>query len=228
MNLAGYIRVSTSEQVDAFGKEIQMDGILRFANLNGHRVTEWFEEDAVSGKVDGGDRPEMAKIIARADEFDGVIAFDATRIARRLLVQETLFGLLWSAGLRVFTAAAGEVEEDDDPTRVLVRQVLGVLAEFEHRTIVRRLQSGRKAKIKAGGFAGGTPAYGFKVEGTGKQAVVVEDVEEQKTIAWMEELRTHGHTLLHIAMMANLSGVPTKRGKKWTPTQIQRILNRDG
>lgn len=228
MNLAGYIRVSTEGQVDAFGKDIQIDGIKRWAELSGHVVTEWFEEDAVSGKIDGGDRPEMAKIVARFHEFDGVVAFDATRVARRLIVQETLFGLLWSVGLRVFTASAGEVEQDDDPTRILIRQVLGVLAEFEHRTIVKRLQNGRKAKIKDGGYAGGTPLYGFKVEGTGKQSVVVSDPFETSMIQTIKNHRISGMTLQMIADDLNVARITTKRGKKWTPTQIQRILNRDG
>ncbi len=110
MKLAGYLRVSTEGQVDAFGKDVQRDAIERWAGLNGHEIVAWFEEDGVSGKTDGGDRP-----------------------------QETLLTLVWDAGLRVFTTTAGELSaNDDDPTRILIRQILGVIAEFDHRNTVKR------------------------------------------------------------------------------------------
>jgi len=136
MNLAGYIRVSSEGQIDAFGKDVQREAIVRWAGLNGHTITVWYEEDAVSGTVDGGDRPMLSLLISEAHKFgkfEGMVAFDSTRLARRSVVQETLLALVWSAGLHVFTTTAGELAEDDDPTRILIRQILGVIAEFDHR-----------------------------------------------------------------------------------------------
>lgn len=227
MNLAGYLRVSTVGQIDAFGKDVQREGIERYVALSGDVITEWFEEDAVSGKVEGAERPVMAQIIARADEFDGVIAFDATRIARRLVVQETLIGLLWAAGLTVVTSTNGVIEEDDeDPTRVLIRQILGVVAEFEHRTIVGRLQSGRRHKIRSGGYGGGTPKYGVRVEGSGKSAEFTEDPVESIVVAKIQRWYAQGDSLRQIANELNAQGLPTKLGKQWTAVQVSRIIQR--
>ena len=227
MNLAGYLRVSTAGQVDAFGKDVQREGIERYASLSGDVITEWFEEDAVSGKTEGAARPVMAEILARADEFDGVIAFDATRIARRLVVQETLIGLLWAAGLTVVTSTNGVLEEDDeDPTRVLIRQILGVVAEFEHRTIVKRLQSGRRHKIRAGGYGGGTPLYGVRVQGSGKSAEFAEDPVESMVVAQIKTMYASGDSLRAIAHNLNMGGITTKLGKQWTAVQVSRILKR--
>ena len=52
MNLAGYLRVSTAGQVDAFGKDVQREGIERYVALSGDVVTEWFEEkpDGTGGR----------------------------------------------------------------------------------------------------------------------------------------------------------------------------------
>ena len=226
MNLAGYLRVSTAGQVDAFGKDVQREGIERYAALSGDAVVEWFEEDAVSGKVEGADRPVMAEIIARADEFDGVIAFDATRIARRLIVQETLMGLLWAAGLEVVTSTNGPVEQDEDPTRVMIRQILGVVAEFEHRSIVKKLHGARRIKSSQGGYIGGVAPYGKSVVGVGKVAQFVTDEVESGVIRKIIQDRQDGHSLRAIAQALNTHGIPTKMRKKWTPVQVSRIIQR--
>ncbi len=229
MNLAGYIRVSTEGQVDAYGKDIQRDSILHWANLNGHTITHFYEEDAVSGKVDGGDRPILKSLIEQsaAKRFDGVVVLDPTRLARRLLVQETLLALLWGSDLRVFTTTTGELDQDDDdPTRIMIRQIFGVLAEFEHRTIVNRLQNGRRQKIKSGGYAGGEVSYGVTVEGAGKAAQFVRHQSEAEVIGQIQMMHMQGISLRGIARALNGQCIPTKHGKRWTPVQVSRIIER--
>lgn len=227
MNLAGYIRVSSEVQVDAFGKDIQRDGILKAAQLLGHTITEWFEEDGVSGTKDSGNRPALSDLIERAHEFDGVMCFDATRIARRVVVQETLLGVLWNVGLRVFTSTNGEIEQnEDDPTKILIRQILGILAEFDHRTTVKKLSAGKRAKAAQGGYVGGMPPYGFKVSGSGKNAQLVHDPVECRVIEEILHRRTFGESFHQIAASLNRREIPTKTGKKWEATQVQRIVKR--
>lgn len=228
MKLAGYIRVSSEVQVDAYGKEVQRDHIVKWAGLLGHDIAEWFEEDGISGKTDVGDRPAMSEILERSTEFDGIVFFDATRIARLYIVQETLLGLLWAAGLHVFTTTAGELSADeDDPTKILIRQVLAIVAEFDHRTTVRKLHAARRLKSAAGGFAGGTPKYGTAVVGTGKAAQFVEDAVESSVIQRINELRfAYGMSYRAIADSLNANNIVTKRGKNWLAPQVQRIIQR--
>jgi DNA invertase Pin-like site-specific DNA recombinase len=226
MNLVGYIRVSTEGQVDAFGKEVQIGHIQDWADMNGHTIVEWLEEDAVSGTVDGGDRPVFRSILDRAAEFDGVVAFDSTRVARRLIVQETLFGLAWAAGLRVYTTTAGEINDDGDPTKILIRQILGVIAEFDHRSIVKRLHDARRAKIRKGGYAGGVTRYGVAVKGTGRDAQLVADVKEAEVVQAICQFHSAGHSLRYIAEVLNKQEIRTKMGKQWSATQVQRIIKR--
>lgn len=227
MNLAGYIRVSTEGQVDAFGKDVQRKYISDWAEMNGHTIWVWYEEDATSGKTDGGDRPVLASILQSADRFDGIVAFDATRLARRLVVQETLLALVWAAGLRVFTATNGELlQDEDDPTKILIRQILGVIAEFDHRTTVKKLTSGRLAKSALGGYIGGVTPYGVAVVGTGKLAQLVDDEVELSVIRDIKARHALGMSLRNIAFWLNDRNIPTKTGKLWSTTQVQRIIKR--
>lgn len=229
MNLAGYIRVSTEGQVDAFGKDVQREAILRWAKLNGHLITHFYEEDGVSGKTDGGSRPALSMALEQAENkrFEGIVVFDATRIARRSVVQETLLSLIWGAGLRVFSTTAGELAEDeDDPTKIMIRQILAVIAEFDHRTTVKKLHAARALKSAQGGYVGGTPAYGVRVEGHGKFAKFVPDEIESLVVAKITDLYSNGHSYNGIATLLNDQGYKTKRGKDWTAVQVSRIIKR--
>ena len=229
MNLAGYIRVSTEGQVDAYGKDVQREAILRWAKLNGHLITHFYEEDGVSGKTDGGSRPALSMALEQAERkrFEGIVVFEPSRIARRIVVQETLLSLIWSQGLKVFSTTTGELSEDeDDPTKIMIRQILGVIAEFDHRTTVKKLQAGRVVKSAQGGYIGGTPAFGVKAVGTGKNARLVPDEVESQVVADIVQEYQNGRSYNGIAQMLNLGGYKTKMGKQWTAVQVRRIIQR--
>jgi DNA invertase Pin-like site-specific DNA recombinase len=229
VNLAGYIRVSTEGQVDAYGKDVQREAILRWAALTGHLITHFYEEDGVSGKTDSGSRPALSMALEQAERkrFEGIVVFEPSRIARRIVVQETLLSLIWSQGLKVFSTTTGELSEDeDDPTKIMIRQILGVIAEFDHRTTVKKLQAGRIVKSAQGGYIGGTPAFGMTVEGSGKNAKLVQDEVESQVVADIVQEFHNGRSYNGIAQMLNLGGYKTKRGKNWTAVQVSRIIKR--
>ena len=230
MNLAAYIRVSTEGQVDAYGKDVQRDAILRWAKLNGHLITHMYEEDGVSGTKDSGARPALQLLLSQHSHkrFEGVVVFEPSRIARRIVVQETLLNLIWAEGLKVFSTTTGEMSQDeDDPTKIMIRQILGVIAEFDHRTTVKKLQAGRIVKSAQGGYIGGVAPYGYRVQGTGKDArLVADDVESQVVADIVTEYR-NGRSYNGIAELLNLGGYKTKMGKDWTAVQVRRIIQRE-
>jgi DNA invertase Pin-like site-specific DNA recombinase len=91
--------------------------------------------------------------------------FKLDRLARDLIVQETLIAEVRKIGGQLFTTAAGEAahlaDDPDDPSRKLIRQVLGAVNEYERSMIVLWMKSGRKIKAAKGGYAGyGSPAFG--------------------------------------------------------------------
>lgn len=227
MNLAGYIRVSTGGQIDGFGPEVQRDLIVKWAGANEHTVTHWVEDLGVSGTVDGEDRDGIGELLVLADDkvIDGVIAFDVSRFARDLIVQETLLSMLWSKGLTVFTCSGGEVADNDaDPTRIMVRQILAVFAQFERSMIVARMRGGRQAKLRHGGYGGGVTRYGLRASGQGRDATLVPDEAEQQVVETVRSLRSQGHSMRAIAAHLNSARIPTKRGKDWAAAQVSRLL----
>lgn len=230
LKLAGYLRVSTEGQVDAFGKDVQKEFIEKFAGQANHEIVTWYEEDAVSGKTEASNRPSFHQMLIdheeRPESFEGIVALDTTRFARDLLVQETLFATLWKNDLEIFCANGGLVDKDDeqDPTRKFTRRLFGLLAELERDTLYMRMHNGRRRKIESGGYGGGSPKYGWKVEGRKGSAELVPCANEQAVIQSILDMRDEGLSYKKIALSLNSCGVKTKRNCSWRERQISRIL----
>lgn len=225
LRLVAYGRVSTSGQVDGYGPDVQTKAMRKWARTNGHTLVDVLFDEAVSGTVDGEERPELSRALAlvASGAADGILAPNMDRLARELTVQEGTLAVLWAHGGRFFTVDQGEIlpDDDSDPMRKFVRQVMGAAAELERGLIVKRLKSGRAAKKAAGRYAGGAPAYG--VEATGGELELNE--EEVSVLERVHQMRAEGASYRAIAAALNEDGVPTKRGGRWQPTTVARMVD---
>jgi len=125
----------------------------------------------------------------------------------------------------MFTVDGGEVMADDpdDPSRKLIRQVLGAVSEYEGSVIALRLRSGRRRKAEKGGYAYGRPPVGYIAVG----GELVASAEEQRALDRIRELGAEGASTRKIGMVLEAEGIPTKTGaKRWQPAVIGRILKR--
>ena len=68
------------------------------------------------------------------------------RFARDLTVQLTGHDFLKSLGISLIPATAPDFFTEDAPTAVLVRQVLGAIAQFEKTSLVAKLKAARDRK----------------------------------------------------------------------------------
>lgn len=225
LKLIGYGRVSTAGQLDGYGPEVQTKALRTWAKTNGHTLVGILFDEGVSGTVEADERPELSKALAMvaAGQVHGIVAPNMDRIARELTVQEAALMVIWAHGGRVFTVDQGEIlaDDDDDPMRKFVRQVMGAAAELERGLIVKRLKGGRLAKKAAGGYAGGAPAYGQQAVDKTLKA----DPAEAAVLARAQQMRHDGMSYRAIAAALNADEVPTKRGKQWQPNTVVRMLN---
>lgn len=169
-----YTRVSTTQQLDGGGLPRQLEICQSFVDAKEWSVARIFTE-AESGSVETMDRPQLREAISLCTPSTGVSAIvveRADRIARDLIVSELFFRECKAAGVEVYSADTGEelVNADADPTRILIRQILGALAQWEKTQIARKLLAGRKRMKEKTGFpCGGKPVFGR----TPEQAPVV-------------------------------------------------------
>lgn len=226
-NAVAYIRVSTEGQAErGLGLEVQREDVERFCEQQGWEVLRVYEDAGVSGATPPPDRPAFADLLTdlEANGIDKVVVARLDRLAR------DLGGQLWAEKELLVNSvelvSVAEPFRGDDPVAIAFRQIIGVFAELEKRQLVRRLQAGRSAKHRRGGYAGGqTIPYGLRVQGEGDEAVLVANESEALVVKRIYEWRAAGQTLRSIAETLNDKGVPTQQGSQWAAQTVKNVLS---
>lgn len=230
MRLAGYLRVSTEQKAEkGLGLNVQGQAMKEWAKQNGHRIVSWHTDAGVSGSNGLDTRIGLPDALdaVRSRHVEGVVVYRLDRLARDLIVQETLLADIRRMGGEIFSTAASEdaylKDDPADPSRKLIRQVLGAVSEYERAMIALRLRSGRRRKAEEGGFAYGSPAYGYVAVG----GELFPEEREQTTVQRIRALRTDGLSLRQIAAQLDEEGHKPKRGEHWSAMAVKRVLDRE-
>ena len=86
---------------------------------------------------------------------DGLPVPALSRFARDLIVQVTGWRYLRDADVTLIAADSPDSFLDETPTAVLIRQVLGAVAQFEKQALVAKLRKARERKKAETGKCGG-------------------------------------------------------------------------
>lgn len=207
-----YIRVSGQGQRYGDGPVRQRSSIRAYAKANGYTIVKWFEDLGVSGTVEALDRPGWNELM-KALHSNGtrvVIVERLDRLARTMRVQETAIGELQTAGFELISVHEPDLMSED-PDRVMIRQILGSVAQRDKSAIVIKLRAARMRKKAADGRCEGRKPYGF-YEG------------ESAVIERMKALRAEGLGFDRIAAQMNTEGLQTRTRGKWHGVMVNRIL----
>jgi len=220
---ASYLRCSGLGQVGGDTWARQTAAIAKYAKQHGFQVVDEFRDAGVSGTKDLDNRPGLAALLGQV-ESNGVkivLVENATRLARDLMVGEVILQQLTNAGCQVIAADSGTdlTADSDDPTRRLIRQVLGAVAEFDRRVTVMKLRAARERKRSRGERCEGRKPFGTQLG-------------EQETIARIRDLRRkppsgRRRSLQQVCDALNAEGRPTRCGKPWTRQVVNRLLRRE-
>ena len=215
-----YIRVSGKGQAHGDGPERQRQAIARFAKSLRYQIVQEYSDLGVSGTTDLADRPGLAALLDHV-ESNGVsivLIERADRLARDLMVQEVILGQFTRVGVRIVTADGVDLTSgDDDPTRKLIRQVLGAVSEFEKRVLVLKLRAARERVRKRTGRCEGRKPYGTQ---SGERVV----------IARMRQLRrkpVKGRRASFAAVAASLNGEGhrNRAGRVWSAQMVHHVVS---
>lgn len=244
MKVIGYVRVSTNGQADeGLGLEVQEQAIHRWARRDirqngerdssttardGHRVVSVYADEGISGSNGLDTRFGLAAALEdlRDGKAKGLVVYRLDRLARDLVLQEQLIADIRRIGAELFSTSKSETEslidDPDDPSRKMIRQVLGAVSEYERSMIRLRLRSGRRRKADNGGFAYGSPPYGYRSQ----DRELVPDDDEQATLERIAVLHRQGLSLRLMAKQLTDEGLHPKRSDKWHPESLRRIVAR--
>lgn len=207
-----YLRVSGKGQLEGDGFPRQTLAIQQYAKANRIEVVRVFREEGVSGKNDLEQRPALQALL-EALHSNGVrlvLIEKLDRLARDLMVQESVLADFQRSGFEIRSVLEPDLCSDD-PSRKLMRQILGAFAEYERRMIVTKLRCARqRRKAKTGRCEGQLP-FGSSAD-------------EQQTVVRMRELRQKGRSYAAIANQLDAEGHHTRRGGRWNPVVVNRVL----
>lgn len=215
----GYIRVSGLGQVAGDGFPRQREAILAFCESKGWTCKRIFEEKAVSGKTEMEDREAFMEMLGLCGgELPTTIVVErCDRIARDLIVGEMLYRECAEAGVEIFAADSGNemVLADVDPTRKLIRQVLGAMSEWSKNEIVMKLRKAReRIRAKTGRCEGAKP---FELLNPEASALV---------LTWIVAARQAGNSFHTITKQLNLGDTKSPNGGKWQSSTVHKLYTR--
>ncbi len=208
-----YLRVSGKGQIDGDGFPRQLKSIREYGATHDIKIVRVFREEGVSGTVENMDRPAWCELMAllHGNGVRTILIEKLDRLARDLMVQEAAIADLHKHGFTLISTAEPDLMAND-PSRVLMRQLLGAVAQYDKNQIVAKLRGARMRKRVRDGRCEGRKPFGH-YEG------------EVTAIERMKELRAEGLGFDRIALRLNSESVPTRTGRRWHGVVVNRILS---
>lgn len=228
MRLLAYIRVSTVNQdIQGFSLDSQKTKITNYSQTYSHEIVD-FKEDMASGSKKNKGLKELLKKLFSQENLDGIIVDKLDRLFRS--AEEVLKTV---RELKAKNKTLISVTEQFDISTAFGQLALTVISgfsEFEKERIKERILTGKNSKKSIGAFTGGSIPFGYKsvdkvIKGK-KVRVLVSLESEQKIISLVFKQRESHKSYREIAEFLNENGYKTKKRKKFSSTQVHRILKR--
>jgi DNA invertase Pin-like site-specific DNA recombinase len=207
-----YLRVSGKGQLDGDGFPRQLTAIKKYGAAKDIRIARTFRDEGVSGTRDLENRPALQELMMalHSNGTKMVLVERLDRLARDLMIQESIIADMKRNGFEIVSVAEPDLCSDD-PSRTLMRQILGAFAQYERAMIVQKLRGARQRIRAKDGSCEGRKRYGSRLG-------------ENEVIKRMKEMRETGLAVDKIAATLNAEGRKPRAGQQWYATSVYRIL----
>ena len=249
--VAFYVRVSTEEQAEKYGVDLQK------AALNGLLLSKpdhWvfagepylYIDDGVSGTVPLDERPAFSRlkedILNSPPEdrpFDVVAVYKIDRFARQLKILLDILDFFKEYDLK-FVSANESIDTSTAFGKAML-SIIGVIAELERDTIIQRTADGRMQAFEKGTVLGNAAQYGYEKDEQKKYKILVPEAEVVREIfrMFLEDSRSADSIALylreHRILSPAASAIKYKKRKGearkknsdyfWNPATVRRLLS---
>lgn len=198
LRVALYLRVSTDDQVEKYGLDLQKTSLVGLLQSKG-KLEDGREkmklageqyiyvDEGVSGTMPLGERNGFSKLkedILLAGEgkkpFDVVAVYKIDRFARRLKILLEVIDFFEDNDIQFLSA--NESIDTSTPFGKAILGIVGVIAELEIETTKQRTQAGRSEAVKRGVVMGASAMYGYQKDAEKKPIVFEEEAKVVKLI----------------------------------------------
>ena len=207
MQAVAYYRTSSAANVgpDKDSLERQRAAVRSCAARFGYEIVGEYYDAAVSGADPIDQRRGFQDMMETGPRI--ILVETANRFARDLIVQETGWRMLKARGIELIAADSPDSFTADTPTAVLVRQILGAVAEFDKAMTVTKLRAARDRKSKA---------LGRRCEGRKRAPAEVIEMAHR----WREM----GSSLRDVSEQLAILGFLAPSGRPYGPSSVRAML----
>lgn len=221
-NVAIYVRVSTTHQIDKDSLPMQRNDLITYAKLmlNTDKYTI-FEDAGYSGK--NTIRPQFQNMMKRMreNEFTHLLVWKIDRISRNLLDFATMYSELKNLGV-VFVSKNEQFDTSTAMGEAMLKIIL-VFAELERNMTSERVTATMIARANSGLWNGGKIPFGYTYNVNTKEFDL--DPKEAPVVKLIHNLYEENHSLLSVARELNGKGYRTRNGNEWSPVSLHIILH---
>lgn len=220
MAVYGYTRVSTAEQTQGSSLAEQVRRIQGVALMRGVPLDRLFVESGVTGSISLEERPAGRELCELLRPRDTLIVAKLDRAFRNAADALTRADLWRRGSIHLIVADMGAEPVTGNGVAKMFFGMLALVAEFERERILERTNEGKRAKASRGGHIGGSAPFGYRVEGQGRDARLVEDSAQQTATRTIRRLRGR-MSLRRIAEVVN-----DRHGLKISHEGVRHVLSR--
>lgn len=217
--VAIYIRVSTLEQAnEGYSIAAQREKLTAYCKAKGWSIYDIYIDAGFSGA--NLNRPSLQRMLKDLNKIDAILVYKLDRLSRRQ--KDTLY--LIEEKFLVNNIDFISLSESFDTTTPFGKAMIGILsvfAQLERETIKERTRLGKEKRAKEGLWrGGGNVPIGYEFV---NDRLVINEYEAMK-VKEIFKLYNEGLSLQEIATQFNNKGYNTNKGKRWTSTQVSRVL----
>lgn len=217
-----YLRVSSEiQEEEGFGLVTQEKSGVDCAAKHRFKPVIHREGAASSYHENFENRPVLRTLLALCESgsVQNLYAYNLDRLSRNDLTSSQIRYILKKNSINLYTHHGIHVL--DNPQDNFMMQIMSAVATLDNENRVDRLRRGKLEKIKRGGWQGGPPPFGYKIE----RGNLVEEPTESKWVKKMYEWFDDGIKIDDIRLKLMTHGVLTRRGKaNWGYQTILNIL----
>ena len=212
-----YCRVSTMQQAEGNGLELQLADTRRHAQARNYEVVhEW--SDIQSGAND--DRPGFLAMQAAVQrgEVARVIVWDVTRFGRNAATS-----LKVAQDFRDLEVIIEDTQGRSSDDKVTFG-ILQIIADYEKDTIKSRMVGGRRIAASKGQWIGGSHPMGYTTDENKRLVINEEEAEVVRTIYQMALQPDKYPTHMSIARELRKRGVRPRKIRDWGTRDVKQVF----
>lgn len=212
-----YYRTSSAAYIggDKDSMPRQERAVRDYAARNDIEIVGDYYDAAVSGADPLDEREGFSHLLQRiaSNGVRTILVETANRFARDLMVQEIGWKRLQDLGIELIAVDSPQAFVEDTPTTVLIRQILGAVAQFDKAMTVAKLRGARERKKAATGKCEGQKSWAER---------------DPEMVKIARQLRKTGKSLNAVRAALAQQGFVSATGRPFTRSVVSRMVESGG